>query len=1033
MWPCSMLQHLKLFPKLGRIAGSAHTTCSDNNININSTKNNSTIMPQEIDAASLQTTDQGTEKNNPLSLDIDVCYDDDEDQNYDDLLDELLSDGAGPSPNTELLDTESTTASPTFHSFWATINDDDDDVDCYEEEEDKDYNVNDDIENLAQLIHTLDDVSRRGIKSSRLEPPPEKHNDNSPSKKTTRPCRVSSSPRPAFSPSQRTAMFVLPKESTPSLDDRFLQRRVSTGSILEPISQLQERGPAATDATAVLKEQEVNYHDQQTRLTDDVDNAITTATTEASTKASQSTETMTNSSKHEDSHNNINDVMVMAYSIDSLDLKPSASTTPTAASLSIQETKTMDTDISEENHNDADPYEWAYNVWKRLGLMAGTPTDHGKPTGGGQETYPLITTAPSTESSQASRKSESTRGGRASHISVARLREPKDRQSFPAKMSSSQQNSSYPAAQKKTRNTAGFSILLSKWKDKSEGNSHTHYLSPRALSPVLSPKGLTSNKDILRSPTARLTAALATTAAYNRGASLQACNQLKEVPAVHPNQLTSDTTPILSPCISQIIHTEPKEALEQRSANLNHMLPLSERTRESDSSKYEVAEKQSTKPSPTLLFRSRESDANNDAVLKASIETRPVLSPRKATASLEPNATKPESSSSQPQPSGSHQEQQNKGTDPAQWPTPSKNKNALARFLQRSKPTPIKQPIVKSFGEKSRESRKKAELDAAAQEAPQQDSVNLLHDITQSVNRKDRPSRRSLSPKSTVSFLTPGDDTLLEPRDVMSHRHQGSDVSYSSKSIQRTTMSLPVPCQEIFVLYDDQASIGLQSDDMRSMAGESEYIRSVDHRMHFTNMHNILESRVDSMSFDSQSHNTHITFRTETLRTLDQKVNEIKQTTTESETKAMDSKDLNASSDDMIEEMGDITGAVPVYSERPWRKDLLVRNVTTVIERARASTCDCEYSLAMFSENNDDEMVDFFLPLMAVTCSCRKSKKLVNPEDPNSLENILRPWQTSFLKAFGIVKGDQLVKAHHRSARQVNLTQQSHGVLRKLV
>jgi hypothetical protein len=113
----------------------------------------------------------------------------------------------------------------------------------------------------------------------------------------------------------------------------------------------------------------------------------------------------------------------------------------------------------------------------------------------------------------------------------------------------------------------------------------------------------------------------------------------------------------------------------------------------------------------------------------------------------------------------------------------------------------------------------------------------------------------------------------------------------------------------------------------------------------------------------------------------------------------------------------DITDAVPVYSERPWRKDLLVRNVTTVMEKARASTCDCEYSLAMFSENNQDEMVDFFLPLMAVKCSCRKSNKLVYPEDPNSLENILRPWQTSFLKAFGIVKGDQLVKAHHRSAR----------------
>ena len=74
-----------------------------------------------------------------------------------------------------------------------------------------------------------------------------------------------------------------------------------------------------------------------------------------------------------------------------------------------------------------------------------------------------------------------------------------------------------------------------------------------------------------------------------------------------------------------------------------------------------------------------------------------------------------------------------------------------------------------------------------------------------------------------------------------------------------------------------------------------------------------------------------------------------------------------------------------------------------------------EHSLAMFSEQ--DEMVDFFLPLMVVTCSCRKSKQLKTPHDPISLENILRPWQIQFLKAFGIVQGDQLVKAHHRSAR----------------
>ena len=228
-------------------------------------------------------------------------------------------------------------------------------------------------------------------------------------------------------------------------------------------------------------------------------------------------------------------------------------------------------------------------------------------------------------------------------------------------------------------------------------------------------------------------------------------------------------------------------------------------------------------------------------------------------------------------------------------------------------------------------------------------------------------------------------------------------------------------------MKDDGESIGLRSDDMRSMAGESDFNQSTysnADRMHFTNLHDILETRVDSMSFDSQSEFTHISFRTETLRKLDSKVNEIAMA---SGSKRADRTYLGVCKEEeyepnetprkqMATNMCEKVGT-PDYSDRPWRKDKLIRDVASAVEKARSSKldCDCENSLAMFSAQ--DEMVDFFLPLMVVTCSCRKSKQLKNPRDPISLENILRPWQIQFLKAFGIVQGDQLVKAHHRSAR----------------
>jgi hypothetical protein len=78
-------------------------------------------------------------------------------------------------------------------------------------------------------------------------------------------------------------------------------------------------------------------------------------------------------------------------------------------------------------------------------------------------------------------------------------------------------------------------------------------------------------------------------------------------------------------------------------------------------------------------------------------------------------------------------------------------------------------------------------------------------------------------------------------------------------------------------------------------------------------------------------------------------------------------------------------------------------------------TCACASSL--FSGN--DKLVEFFLPQLGMACTCGKDVEIVpNPDvtDPTSIELILRPWQCEFLKSFGIHRGDQLVKAHHRSA-----------------
>jgi hypothetical protein len=97
---------------------------------------------------------------------------------------------------------------------------------------------------------------------------------------------------------------------------------------------------------------------------------------------------------------------------------------------------------------------------------------------------------------------------------------------------------------------------------------------------------------------------------------------------------------------------------------------------------------------------------------------------------------------------------------------------------------------------------------------------------------------------------------------------------------------------------------------------------------------------------------------------------------------------------------------------RPWYRDIIINRVGSIGDIPADGECFC--SSGLFA--GKDDLIDFFLPLMGTGCTCGKySNGLRNPEEPTSLENILRPWQVDFLAGFGIYRGDEMVKAHHRS------------------
>jgi len=104
-------------------------------------------------------------------------------------------------------------------------------------------------------------------------------------------------------------------------------------------------------------------------------------------------------------------------------------------------------------------------------------------------------------------------------------------------------------------------------------------------------------------------------------------------------------------------------------------------------------------------------------------------------------------------------------------------------------------------------------------------------------------------------------------------------------------------------------------------------------------------------------------------------------------------------------------------ADRPWQRDKLAGRVRrlSMADTMNDDSGKCRCASKVFSDK--DELIDFFLPLMGTGCTCGKTPPgLRNPEQPTALENILRPWQVQFLAGFGIYRGDQMVKAHHKSA-----------------
>ena len=655
-------------------------------------------------------------------------------------------------------------------------------------------------------------------------------------------------------------------------------------------------------------------------------------------------------------------VMTLADEVlanDAMEIKPAVSTTSSAdlASATSNEdeplklTKSSSTESPGSNTGAmADPHEWAYDVWRRLGLMAGTPTDQKRPDSG-------ITPPPSNKAIRCSIPVEATNNAdddQAKQPVTLKRRNPKDRQSLPAKMTPSYLQQPQQLVKSKPRNGAGFSILLSKWKGQSDSNPNAHFLSPtnRDPTPVRSKQ---AQPKVVHESQGEVTIDRAPEFSPSRerkwrSKSLGRTSQRsqltpKKVVLVSP-QSTSIAS-VGSPSIDAAPALSPSIERRGRSKSLGRACQTSKKV-EVDN---DVPPPSKLTPKKVVLV-----DPQTATIKPAdpvSVDTASVLSPSQRRSKSLGRVNQKESTFS-----GNDTESQSRRPKVANhdqtWPTPSKTKNALARYLEQPKPT---------------SNRELAPVQSYVQKARSQQVVKVTGPIATSSSDKISPTSRT----STIPFLSPADDSLLDPRDVMRHRRQASDHYSTLSKTSSTTTPLSVPCKEIFIFKDDytvSSSLG-HHDDLTSVAAESQCYSS--------GLPGIMETKIDSMSFDSKSHATHLSSRIETLRKLDSKVSSI------------------------------VPGG---GSERPWNKDLIARHGTAT---ANHKVCNCDRSLAMFSDK--DEMVEFFLPLVTVTCHCRKTQQLVNAENPVSLENILRPWQIQFLKNFGIVQGDQLVKAHHRSSK----------------
>ena len=592
----------------------------------------------------------------------------------------------------------------------------------------------------------------------------------------------------------------------------------------------------------------------------------------------------------------------------------------TIAAGMVKEVKEkLNASLTENGENDEDPYEWAYDVWRKKGLLLGNGTGNVKrrplkkvtkkiPSGaiavliGGIEdkVSQQMETNPDFEPTITPKESFST------FDFNEKLK--RDRLSLPAATVSVKK----PKAKEES-----FANILKKWRVKSDDRPNSHFLSPEQLTPWGSrlekdhsdeenvdtelEKKIDAHKD-QRSPSAH----------KSRAPKLE-----NELPAFRP---ISQASKLKDQYIRQRIQSSRGRA-PPKNRDMNQQIQGQE--------PQELFRQVRSAPKSHGDFKTAVQQVLSNVQIDNAQNLRAASAPRQRTPLLKERAT--------PQPSYST----------ANDETNSKKTVDVIDLVDR----------------------------------PHLSESDARREVRQTVRSKSAP-RSARRPQLLRSLANSSCRQYFHDTDADGGDNEDLSNNGDPKDCRRVKDLLhPFHDPTAFSVYGDEASIPSQVEILGDDCGLS----VADSRL--TEM----RTDYDSPESSSRPHSQGITADSPWTHSVVSKLNQIPSS----------------------------GGRDRISIDRPWRHDKLVNRVETYAEQSRnvkgseAGVCTC--SASVFSDK--DELIEFFLPLMGSGCTCGKMPQgLRNPEEPSSLENILRPWQVSFLAGFGIHRGDQLVKAHHRSA-----------------